>query len=205
MSSVTSNKGGIACFWYSRKRTAGQFEEDEEELEDHSWITWFCKKRGKNFLCRVNEDFIKDEFNLNGLRKVVPYYDLALNTILDEEVPYWIEEEVDDNILKHSAEMLYGLIHARYILTPRGLKAMSEKFENADFGFCPRVLCKNQYCLPVGISDKPHKEFIKIYCPNCQDVYDTFQKNKLDGAYVGTTFPHLFYMYFPSIPTSEVK
>lgn len=124
MSSVTSNKGGIACFWYSRKRTAGQFEEDEEELEDHSWITWFCKKRGKNFLCRVNEDFIKDEFNLNGLRKVVPYYDLALNTILDEEVPYWIEEEVDDNILKHSAEMLYGLIHARYILTPRGLKAM---------------------------------------------------------------------------------
>jgi len=37
---------------------------------------------------------------------------------------------------------LYGLIHARFILSPKGLAMMREKFLMGGFGTCPRVLCK---------------------------------------------------------------
>ena len=36
---------------------------------------------------------------------------------------------------------LYGLIHARFIVSPKGLVVMREKFLNGMFGVCPRVLC----------------------------------------------------------------
>ena len=36
---------------------------------------------------------------------------------------------------------LYGLIHARFILSPRGLAMMREKFLLGAFGMCQRILC----------------------------------------------------------------
>ena len=46
--------------------------------------------------------------------------------------------------IESSAEYLYGLIHARYVLTSAGLNAVLEKFYNAEYGRCPRVFCKDQ-------------------------------------------------------------
>jgi Casein kinase II regulatory subunit len=45
-----------------------------------------------------------------------------------------------------SAFMLYGLIHARFIVTTRGLDAMLKKYRLAEFGRCPRMLCRDQVC-----------------------------------------------------------
>ena len=132
----------------------------------------------------------------------VPYYDYALDLILDSEsLQNEILTEAQQEVVEHAAEALYGLIHARYILTARGLAAMAEKFKNCDHGRCPRVLCNGQPCLPVGLSDIPRQSTVKLFCPKCEDVYYPRSKyhGNLDGAYFGTTFPHLFLMSYPAL------
>ncbi|AEC10454.1 unnamed protein product [Arabidopsis thaliana] len=169
------------------------------EGDDTSWISWFCNLRGNEFFCEVDEDYIQDDFNLCGLSGQVPYYDYALDLILDVESSngdMFTEEQHE--MVESAAEMLYGLIHVRYILTTKGMAAMMEKYKNYDFGRCPRVFCCGQSCLPVGQSDIPRSSTVKIYCPKCEDIYyprSKYQGN-IDGAYFGTTFPHLFLMAY---------
>jgi casein kinase II subunit beta len=49
---------------------------------------------------------------------LVPYYEYALDMVLDVEMP--MEDsltEEQQEIVESAAEMLYGLIHARYVIT----------------------------------------------------------------------------------------
>lgn len=174
--------------------------------EDTSWIAWFCSLKGNEFFCEVDDEYIQDDFNLSGLSSQVPYYDYALDLILDVESPNddMLTEEQHE-MVESAAEMLYGLIHVRYILTSRGMSAMLEKCKNVDFGRCPRVYCSGQPCLPMGQSDIPRTSTVKIYCPKCEDIYyprSKYQGN-IDGAYFGTTFPHLFLMTYPYIKPAK--
>lgn len=60
--------------------------------------------------------FFQDDFNLTGLNLIVPYYDYALDMVLDVDMP--LEDtltEEQQEIVESAAEMLYGLIHARYV------------------------------------------------------------------------------------------
>lgn len=166
--------------------------------DDTSWISWFCNLRGNEFFCEVDDDYIQDDFNLCGLSSQVPYYDYALDLILDVESSHGdMFTEEQNELVESAAEMLYGLIHARYILTSKGMAAMLEKYKNYDFGRCPRVYCCGQPCLPVGQSDIPRTSTVKIYCPRCEDIYYPRSKYQdIDGAYFGTTFPHLFLMTY---------
>ncbi|KAJ4896254.1 Casein kinase II subunit beta-3 [Raphanus sativus] len=170
--------------------------EGDDDDDDTSWISWFCNLRGNDFFCEVDEDYIQDDFNLCGLSGQVPYYEYALDLILDVESSnseMFTEEQ--NELVESAAEMLYGLIHVRYILTTKGLAAMAEKFKKCDFGRCPRVFCCGQSCLPVGQSDIPRSSTVKMYCPKCQDIsYPRSKFQDIDGAYFGTTFPHLFLM-----------
>lgn len=177
-----------------------------EEEEDTSWITWFCGLRGNELLCEVDEDYIQDDFNLCGLQAQVPHYDSALDMILDTDNSIVELDDEEHTAIENAAEMLYGLIHARYITTIKGINAMHEKYKRVEFGHCPRVFCEKQPCLPVGTSDTPSTETVKIYCPRCEDIYlprCKYQSN-MDGAYIGTTFPHLYLMTYPSSRPAKV-
>lgn len=137
---------------------------------------------------------------MTGLNVLVPYYDYALDMVLDVEMP--MEDsltEEQQEIVESAAEMLYGLIHARYIVTNRGMHAMYEKYRAAAFGRCPHVFCQGQPVLPVGLSDLPRNYTVNIFCPRCHGLFfpkSTRQAN-IDGAYFGTTFPHLYLMTHP--------
>lgn len=174
-------------------------DDSSADEEEQSWISWFCGLKGNEFFCEVDEEYIQDDFNLSGLSSMVPYYDYALDLILDVESPNDdMLTEQQHELVESAAEMLYGLIHARYILTSRGMVAMLEKYKQCHFGRCPRVYCNNHPCLPVGASDVFRTATVKIFCPKCEDIYfprSKYQGN-IDGAYFGTTFPHLFLMTY---------
>lgn len=173
-------------------------ESDDEEL---SWVAWFCGRKGNEFFCEVDREYIEDNFNLYGLRNLVPHYSHALDMILDlERVDSPLTDEQAKKV-EQSADMLYGLIHARYVVTSAGLASVVEKFYNVDYGRCPRFYCDGQSVLPVGLSDVPRASTVMLYCPKCQDVYvpRSHYTQQIDGAYFGTSLPHLLMEQYPQI------
>lgn len=110
----------------------------------------------------------------------------------------------DLSVIESSAELLYGLIHQRYIISRPGVQQMADKYESEHFGSCPRVFCNQAHVLPVGCNDVPGQETVKLFCPSCLDVYtppnSRFQS--VDGAFFGTTFGCLFFMTFPEFDVS---
>ncbi len=66
---------------------------------------------------------------------------------------------------------LYGLIHARYIITTKGLQAMLSKFESLEFGRCMRIACRGAAVLPVGEHDQPRLSTVRLFCSCCGEIY----------------------------------
>lgn len=168
----------------------------------YCWVSWFVSQPGNEFLLEVEEDFIRDNFNLYGLRPMFPFYDHALEMILDPEGPD--EGDLGDReymeVYRDAGE-LYGLIHQRFAASPRGLTMLRDKFQASDFGTCQRVFCHNQSCLPIGLRDEPRQSTVRVFCPRCEQVY--VPKNRhvanLDGAFFGTSLPHMLLQAYPDL------
>ena len=91
-----------------------------------------CYRIGNDIFCVIDKSFIMDEFNLMDLNKYVAAFPYALNTILDLNKPSkLLPISLDDAYInknkdqvRHNAVLLYGLLHARFIQTDKGMKQM---------------------------------------------------------------------------------
>jgi len=197
-----------------------------EDKEDHeSWISWYCTLDGNEFFCEISKDFLNDHFALFGLKNQIQngYFDLALKMILGA-APSDAEIESADflDIFQH-ADVLYGLAHARFILTADGLGQMKDKYLDDDFGCCPRVMCESWPLLPIGLVEGKYSE-VKGYCGKCQEVYELenddlddqnnpsmepgeenehSQRTMTNGQAFGSSFAPFFYLTFPSLAPKE--
>lgn len=90
-----------------------------------------------------------------------------------------------------------------------------DKYEAGMFGSCPRVYCNGCNVVPCGRSDLPGLDTVKLFCPNCNDIYSppSSRFQGVDGksyytlyiavltplrigAFFGTTFAHLFFQSY---------
>lgn len=180
----------------------------------------FVSSRGNEYFCEIDEDYLTDRFNLTGLNTEVSYYQYALDLVTDV-----FDLDADDDLreqIEKSARHLYGLVHARYIVTTRGLAKMVcfppglwgtllekhpltdiqlEKYKKSDFGKCPRVMCDGHALLPLGQSDLPNQNMVKLYCPKCEDIYNpkSTRHSSIDGAYFGTSFHSILFQVYPAL------
>jgi casein kinase II subunit beta len=104
--------------------------------------------------------------------------------------------------IEKSARLLYGLAHARYILTGQGLFRMVvhslvlllntynftffifyfykkfKKYQQGGFGFCTTLNCSGRL-LPHGLTDNCHRKGLVLVCPLCEAEYAG--KRRVDG------------------------
>ena len=116
---ISGSGSSLAGAGASNPGTSGHFKPAAEPLEmpeppaKSFWIEHFVSTPGNHFYCSVPASFLADSFNLIGLPDL-PFQKEALALILSGE---FREENVN---VEASAMTLFGLIHARYITTPRG-------------------------------------------------------------------------------------
>ena len=121
--------------------------------------------------------------------------------VISEDCPQ-SEEFKDQSFIEayKSAIDLYGLVHSRFILSPRGMELMKKKYLFGAFGVCPRTSCNSQNAIPVGLDDYLSAAKVKIYCPKCEDIYIPKKKiAELDGAFFGKSFPQVFLQTYPDL------
>jgi len=152
--------------------------------------------------CEVERSYIEDGFNLYGLRACVSNFSDCLDLILDRIGP---DDDSDDSHLTQSACTLYGLIHARYIITAHGLDAMYSKV-----GYRCILNCKSicTFGCRISIANLPTSHFVLQYaakefgtCPlvQCagQPVLPVSLKDEMGADTVKTYCPKCSQVYHP--------
>ncbi|EDN06815.1 casein kinase II beta 2 subunit [Histoplasma mississippiense (nom. inval.)] len=200
----------------SKNKRDGESVRGEKDMEEFNsetesdytsyWRDWFISSRGNEYFCEIDEEYLTDRFNLTGLNNEVQYYQYALDLVTDV-----FDLDADDDLreqIEKSARHLYGLVHARYIVTTRGLAKMLEKYKKADFGKCPRVLCNQHPLLPMGLSDLPGEKSVSLYCAKCEDIYNpkSSRHASIDGAYFGSSFHSILFQVYPAfLPEKSLR
>lgn len=146
------------------------------------------------WMCEIPNDFITDSFNVYGLsaefeeKTKSGAFQLCLDIITGKLKPELAQ--VDD--IDRCLAIAYGMVHGRFLLTQDGLAKVEEKYRAALFGVCPRVHCRGEKLLPIGLSSEIGRSTVKVFCPCCREVYEPRARVELDGAFFGPNMVHIF-------------
>ncbi len=162
-----------------------------------TWSIHFLSQPNSKFFCDIDKESFEELSNhfLND----IPYGQLAKNRILNVNEKSEIATEIREEVIDSAAEMLYGLVHKQYITTEKGLSQMKEKYDKKEFGCCERVYCHSTPLIPIGLSNIPGTDSIKLFCSTCMDVYrPPLLFDTVDACFFGTLFASAFYAKYES-------
>lgn len=97
----------------SEGSSSSVYEEPEPDSEE-TWIEWWCKRKGNEFLCEIDKEYF-DDFNIKDLAKRYDQFERAINIIMDYETEK--ERDLDDidmdaeKSAKEQAQSIYGMVH----------------------------------------------------------------------------------------------
>lgn len=156
-----------------------------------------------DWMCEIDEDYLASSVSTYGLSEHFTHFKKCMRYIRGERDifnEYPVEEQ---NQMMSQIRVIYGLLHARYLCTEEGVEAMYEKYQKGIYGGCPRACCQREFLLPIGLSDQLNYSNVKLFCPRCFDIYESFYQ--IDGAFFGTTFPLYFMKYHNIHPKKYVS
>lgn len=135
---------------------------------------------------RIDDGFLRCAANYSGLRAHFSCFSSACDLLRGGA-------SSGDATAEREAAVLYGMLHARYLATAGGLQAMHAKYRRREFQQCPRALCRSVRCLPYGLTSAFGKHTVRMFCPNCFDVYNPSDARLrcIDGACFGPDYVHL--------------
>lgn len=165
--------------------------------EKKGWVDWFLAQPGHQFFVRIDDSFLQNMYNYYGIKQKVDHFQEAYQLLNNNSISKCnakSENSINVFIVEQQTMVLYGLLHARFLLTNEGMEKIFEKFKQSTFPCCTRILCQKQQCLPYGISDELCTESVKLFCPCCSDVYiiKDPQYSTIDGAYFGNSWVPIF-------------
>lgn len=143
-----------------------------------------------SWICEIDADYLQSQVSYYGLSQYVSYYSHASQIIRGKKFDLSDVNEAKIKKLVASCKLLYGLLHGRFILTEEGVYQMNIKYKEGLFGKCPRYGCKKHNLLPIGLTNVPGQDTVKVYCPCCHDIYET--NADYDAAFFGPDFPFMF-------------
>jgi len=178
--------------------------------DGESWIKRFCLDIGNEFYIEVPLSFVEDPMTYNSVFSKFnsPYTEEAMKLISNSTNDY--SDRLPDETIKKIekvARSLYNILHARYIESVDGLKAIKQRYEAGIFGQCPRIYCRGHNLLPVGLHDRPGRSSVKCFCPKCQELYqpNSLRHRRIDGVAFGTSLPHLLLQRFTELNSDISK
>lgn len=149
---------------------------------DETWISRFHNRSENSGLIMIHDSFLQDKFNLVGLMRYISNLSRSFDVIKNKMPSRNKKEEA----------LLYYLVHQRYILTNAGMEKMLERVIQHFYGDCRRMGCEDIPLIPLGLSNNPKISSVKLYCYNCNNVFDPDNSlSGLDGCSFGSSFAHL--------------
>lgn len=156
------------------------------------WKQNFLNHPNNSWLCDIPNDYILDRFNTYGLEDKYNINLSLCTKIITGKLDINSDPLINPTELNEQLQLVYGLIHSRFILSPDGIQQITEKYSKGVYGHCPRANCKKENVLPIGLKSHFGYEKIKVFCPCCREIYDPRPKIHLDGAFFGPNMAHLF-------------
>lgn len=172
-----------------------------ESIRSVSWIDAFLQQKSNRYFIRVDDGYLNDPFNHHGLSKVIHNYRQTLDIVRNSTVPMDTKTKQLKKELDPNAQLLYALIHARYLMTQPALVEMYHRFVNGDFERCPRHACHGTVGLPFGTSTIPKESTLSLYCPTCLEAYKIKDPDiaRVDGAAFGSEWVFMFKSSYPQV------